>query len=79
MPAQCEIQKAGTAVYSKNDQNWHFSSKHQRLRVFCSGPRVDLFRTLSQIQGAWLRHALFAVAAPSVGCAFAFREKSDKI
>jgi hypothetical protein len=44
-----------------------------------AGHELTWFRTLSQIQGAWLRHALFAVAAPSVGCAFAFREKSDKI
>jgi hypothetical protein len=44
------------------------------IDTFAAGHQLTWFRSLSRIQGASLRHALFAVAAASVGCAFAFRE-----
>jgi hypothetical protein len=42
MPAKCEIQKAGTTVYSKNAQSWHFSSTNRRLRVFLQVFQVSI-------------------------------------
>jgi VRR-NUC domain len=42
MPAKCEMQKVGTAVYSKNAQSWLFPSKNQQMRVFLRVFRVSI-------------------------------------
>jgi hypothetical protein len=48
------------------------------IGTLAAGHELTWFKALSQAQSVWLRHALLALAAASVGCAFAFREKSDE-
>lgn len=48
------------------------------IGTLAAGRELTWFGTLSPTQSAWVRHALLAVAAASVGCAIAFREKSDE-
>jgi hypothetical protein len=42
IPAKCEIQKAGTTVYSQNGQSWNFPLKSGRLGVFLEVFRVSI-------------------------------------
>ena len=42
IPAKCEIQEAGTTVYSQNGQSWNFPLKSGRLRVFLEVFRVSI-------------------------------------
>jgi hypothetical protein len=42
MPTKSEIQKVGTAVYSKNAQSWHFPPENRRLHVFLQIFRVSI-------------------------------------
>jgi hypothetical protein len=45
------------------------------IGTFAAGRELRWFGKLTQIQSAWLRYSLLAVATASIVCAIAFRER----